>query len=181
MIRWILQMGARAFGRKYHYDVSYMLDTIEASASGGLRLTLFPAVTRMSGTKAGAPVIAGAWLASSYDGDCGPCVQLSIDMAREAGIPAAPMRACLNGDTAAGGDVGLGFEFARAAIGANPGVHEIAAQIEARFGRKTLIAASFAAASGRFYPVYKRALGHGAACQKLDFGDGQEMLVTAHG
>ena len=35
MIRRFLQSAARSFGRKYRYDVSYMLDTIDVSRSDG--------------------------------------------------------------------------------------------------------------------------------------------------
>lgn len=53
MLKRILERGARAFGRTYDYDVSYMLDVIETSTSAGLRLTLFPKLVGYRGPKPG--------------------------------------------------------------------------------------------------------------------------------
>lgn len=181
MIRWLLNQAARRFGKKYQYDTSYFLDVIDTSRSAGLRLALFPKLAGYRGPKQGQAVVLGALLASTLDGDCGPCTQLVIDMASEAGVPTDLMRASLDGDLAGAGDVGLGVAFAQAAIVGDPGVDALAQDITQKFGRKTLVAASFGAATGRFYPVFKRGLGHGEICQKLRFDDGSDMIVNAHG
>ena len=60
-------------------------------------------------------------------------------------------------------------------------IDALADEITHRFGRKTLVAASYGAASGRFYPVFKRGLGHGATCQRLRFAGAGDVLVNAHG
>ncbi len=181
MIRWFLERGARAFGRKYEYDVSYMLDVIETSGSAGLRLALFPNLVGYRGTQRGQAVVAGAVLASTLDGDCGPCAQLVVDMAMQAGMAAGLLQACAGGRPEEAGDVGLGFRFAQAAIAGGLETDTLAQEIVDRFGRKTLVAASFGAASGRFYPVFKRGLGHGAACQRLHFGVGEDVVLDANG
>ena len=181
MLKRILERGARAFGRKYEYDVSYMLDVIESSTSAGLRLTLFPKLVGYRGPRAGQGVVAGAALASTIEGDCGPCAQLVVDMLMEAGVPAAPLQACVEGRAQDAGDIGLGFRFAMAAITDSGEIDALAQDITNRFGRKTLIAASYGAASGRFYPVFKRGLGHGAVCQRLSFSGAGDVLVNAHG
>ena len=181
MIRRFLERAARAFGRKYRYDVSYMLDVIDVSPNAGLRLLMGPQIIQYRGPAAARSVVSGAYLASTLDGDCGPCVQLVVDMGLEAGVDAAALRACAEGRAAEAGDVGLGFAFARAAIAADPEAEDLGAQIAGRYGRAALVAASFGAAMGRFYPVFKRGMGHGAACQRLDFGAGPEMLFRAHG
>ncbi|OUS38113.1 hypothetical protein A9Q94_03580 [Rhodobacterales bacterium 56_14_T64] len=176
MIRWILQHGARAFGRKYQYDVSYLLDVIEVSRSAGVRLALFPTLVGYRGPQGAQEVVAGATLASTMDGDCGPCAQLVIDMSIESGVSSDMLQACLEGRRKVAGDVGLGYDFAVAAIADDIDVDRLANEITDRFGRQALTAAAFASASGRFYPVFKRALGHGATCSRLRFG-GQEELV----
>ena len=181
MLKQILERGARAFGRTYDYDVSYMLDVIETSTSAGLRLTLFPKLVGYRGPKPGQGVVAGATLASTVDGDCGPCAQLVVDMLLQADVPAAALQACIDGRAQDAGDIGLGFRFAMAAITAAPDTDALADEITHRFGRKTLVAASYGAASGWFYPVFKRGLGHGATCQRLRFAGAGDVLVNAHG
>ena len=169
MIKWLLRRGARAFGRRYDYDVSYMLDVIDSSAGAGARLSAFPLISQYRGPKAAAPVWVGAIFASTLEGDCGPCAQLVVDMAIQAGADPAALKHCFDGDPNLAGDVGLGFRFAMAAIRGDLEVDALQAQIAEKYGRRAVIAASFAAGTGRFYPVFKRGLGYGHACRQLEF------------
>ena len=140
------------------------------SLCGLCRLSAFPLISQYRGPKRGQKVWVGAILASSLDGDCGPCAQLTLDMALEAGAPEEELRACLQGDAEHAGDIGLGFRFAQAAIASDVEADALGAEIKLKYGQQAVVAAAFAAASGRMYPVLKRGLGHGAACQKLRIG-----------
>ncbi len=171
MIRWFLRRGARAFGKKYDYDIDYMEDVIDASSSAGLRLFAFPLISQYRGPKAAQGIWCGALLASTLDGDCGPCAQLVVDLAMEAGVDRSRLQMCTEGRAVEAGDVGLGFRYADAAISGDLGADDLRAEIEQKYGSKAVIAAAFAAASGRFYPIFKRGLGHGAACSRLTLGD----------
>ncbi|MEM7330414.1 MAG: hypothetical protein AAF437_16860 [Pseudomonadota bacterium] len=179
MIKWVLKRAARAFGRSYDYDVSYMLDVIDTSAGAGARLSAFPMISQYRGPKRGQAVWTGAIFASTLEGDCGPCAQLVIDMATEAGANAVDLQRCFEGDPHLAGDVGLGFRFAMAAIHGDLAADDLQTEIEAKYGRRTVIAAAFAAATGRFYPVFKRGLGYGHACTQLQFHDPLESEVPA--
>ena len=170
MIRWILRRGARAFGTKYSYDTSYMTEVIDVSAGAGLRLSAFPLISQYRGPKAAHGVWVGAILASTLEGDCGQCVQLVTDMALDAGVKASTLRLCLEGDLDEAGDIGLGFRYAQAAISGDLSSDDLRLEIERMYGKKAVIAAAFAAASGRFYPVFKRGFGHGASCARLQVG-----------
>ena len=176
MLKWILHTMTRKFERAYDYDGTYMHEIVDLSAGAGLRLSALPF---MSGYRDGAPaeLWAGAALASSLDGDCGPCAQLTVDFALEAGVRPAALRACLAGEYEEAGLAGLGFRFARAAIADDPETEVLRSQIVQRFGRRALVAVAFATATSRAYPVLKRAMGHGAACQRLDFGEGPSVAV----
>lgn len=169
MIKWLLRRAAHAFGRTHDYDVSYMLHVIDTSAGAGTRLSAFPLISQYRGPKAAAQVWAGAIFASTLEGDCGPCAQLVVDMAAKAGVDPAALKHCFEGDPNLAGDVGLGFRFAMAAIRGDLEIDDLHAQIEQKYGRRAVIAAAFAAGSGRFYPVFKRGLGYGHACQQLEF------------
>jgi len=169
MIKWILRRAARAFGKSYQYDVDYMLDVIDASSGAGLRLSAFPLISQYRGPKQAHPIWVGAIFASTLEGDCGPCAQLVIDMAIESGADAALLRQCHEGMAEDAGEVGLGFRFAIAAIRGDMEVDQLKEQIEVKYGKRAVIAAAFAAATGRFYPVFKRGLGYGHACTRLEF------------
>ena len=174
MIKAILRYATARFGRRYDYNVDYMIHVLDVSNSAAIRLSLLPAVSQYRGPKRAKEVWAGAILASTMDGDCGPCAQLVLDMAIEAGVPADKLRQCVNERFDAAGDVGLGFRFAQAAIAGTAETDALRAEIISRHGEKAAVAAAFAASSGRVYPVLKRGLGYGHACQHLRI-DGQRV------
>jgi hypothetical protein len=79
-------------------------------------------------------------------------------------VAADQISLCLQGKAQSAGDVGLGFRFAQSAIANGPELEDLRQEIESRFGAAAVVAASFAASSGRIYPVLKRGLGYGQAC-----------------
>lgn len=176
MLKMLLRNRLRAFERRYDYDAAYMREILEISPKALLALQ---GLSRISGYRGPASEIwAGALLASSLDGDCGPCAQLVVDLALEAGVDANRLRAAIRRDFAAAGDVGLGFRFAEAAIHDAPETGVLRDEIAAEHGEDAMVAAAFAAMSGRAYPVLKRALGHGQACQALRIGDGPALIAA---
>jgi len=167
MIRALLKMGAQRFAQRYNYDTGFMSDIVDTSTAAGLRLSTLSLYSQFRGPKQARDVWAGAMLGSTQEGYCGPCVQLIVDMALEAHVPAKQVALCLEGNALGAGDVGLGYRFAQAAIADTPDLADLRDAIETRFGATALIAASFAASSGRIYPVLKRGLGHGHFCQSV--------------
>lgn len=170
MIRQFLHSQIRKFGRAFQYDVTYMHEIADVSPGAAYTLSRLPNFYKYRGPAAGAPVWTGALLASTLEGDCGPCAQLVVDMALSNGADAAALQACAEGRPKDAGVMGLGFRFACAAIAGDLLADDLRQEIEQAFGKKTAVSCAFAAASGRIYPVLKRGLGHGQACQKLDFG-----------
>ncbi len=180
MIKSLLKIGYRRFGRRYRYDTGYMSHIAETSASAGLRLSALPLISQFRGPETARNVWAGALLGSTLEGDCGPCAQLVVDMAIEARVPAVQLALCIQGKADNAGDVGLGFRFAQAAIANDPELETIRDEIERRFGPTAVTAAAFAASSGRVYPVLKRGLGFGRACSGLRVG-GESVKVERAG
>lgn len=176
MIRWLLHKMTRQFESRYQYNGDYMHEVFDVSTSAGLRLSMLPLMSQYRGPNV--DIWAGAALASVLDGDCGPCAQLVIDMAIESGANADDLARCVRGDIPNTAAVGLGFRFAQAAIHDDPAADDLRAEIVSRCGEKASVAAAFAAATSRAYPVLKRALGHGAACAKLNVGTHQNVLVA---
>lgn len=177
MMKALLKRGIRAFERRYAYDASYMTHVVDSSTAAGLRLSFLPMISQYRGPASATPIWAGAALASTLDGDCGPCAQLIVDMAVEADVEAHDLSLCLTGDAQQAGDVGLGFRFAQAAIAGGLEIDTLREAIAAKHGEAAVIAASFAAASGRVYPVMKRGLGYAQACHQLQVGTAR---VTPH-
>lgn len=166
MFKALLKKGYQRFAARYDYDADYMTYITDISTSAGARLSLLPLFSQYSGPRAAKDVWAGAALGSTLDGDCGQCVQLVLNMAVEARVCPDQLALCLQGQAKDAGDVGLGFRFSQAAIADDPHLDKLRAEIERRFGPSAVIAASFAASSGRIYPVMKRGLGFGGTCSQ---------------
>lgn len=178
MIKAILRYAIRRFGARYQYDAEYMDYVTRHSTAAGVRLALLPLYTQFRGPAAARDVWGGALLGSTLEGDCGPCVQLVVDMALEAGVAGRDLAFCLQGQGGEAGAAGLGFRFARAVIADAPELDALRGEIEARFGAEAVIACAFAASGGRVYPVLKRGLGYGGTCARVRIGE--EMIGVVH-
>ena len=138
MIRALLKTGFRRFGARYNYDTRYMNHIADTSTWAALRMSVLPFYSQFRGPKEARAVWVGAMLGSTLDGDCGPCLQLIVDMALEEGVPADQLVHCLEGDANAAGDVGLGFRFSQVAIANAPELDNLRQEIETRFGAASL-------------------------------------------
>jgi hypothetical protein len=97
MLNRFLHARVRAFERRYGYDGSYMHELVELDRTGFLR---FMQISSGLGQHAGClPPAAffAARLAAILHEDCGPCAQLVVDMALEAGVAPATLTALAAG------------------------------------------------------------------------------------
>ncbi len=170
MLRFIMRRIAASMRVRYGYDGSYMEEVAAVSTGGALRLMVLPLLSQYRGA---APIdlAAGAAVASTREGDCGPCLQLAVDMALQEGASAVDLRRALAGEVNAAGEVGLGYRFARAAIADSDDLAALRDEITARYGQAAVVALSISAATARSWPVIKRGLGHGQACSLVTVGD----------
>ena len=174
MLKWLLHKTFDRFAAMADYDTTYLHEVTDVSSGAAIRYFGLPMLSQFSGP---APDIwAGAALASVLDGDCGPCVQLVVNNALRMGVDPVKVKACLRRDFEASGEMGLGFRFAEAAISDSEHLDSLRDEIGRLHGQKAVIAASYAAATCRAYPVMKRGLGYGKVCQAVDV-DGQTIQV----
>lgn len=158
----------RAFENQYDYDASYLHELADLDAAA---LRKFVAAGSGIGRHRGAlPVDAlfAAKLAAAMHEDCGPCAQLVIDMAREAGVADATLRALAAGkpDDAPPG-ASLAYRFAGALLAAADGLDDLRADVERDFGPSGPATLGLATVSAAMYPVLKRAMGHAKQCAQL--------------
>jgi hypothetical protein len=170
MLRKLLAHPISAFERRYDYDMDYAHRMLRASRGAFLRFAVF---SHLSQARDGVPL--GAWFAArivtAMSEDCGPCAQLVVKMAEEAGVAAPTLRAIVAGDVdALDSDTALGVRFARAVVTYSSecaALHELAVQ---RFGERGVVSLALAIANTRMYPTLKRALGDAHACQRIEIG-----------
>ncbi len=104
--------------------------------------------------------------------DCGPCVQIVVDMALAEGVDAGLLHQALGGS----------FEslpeplhevcaLAKAVVTSAPDAAFHADRVAERFGRGALVDLGFAIIGGRLFPTLKRTLGHARSCSTVRIED----------
>ena len=85
MRSWIARRMLRAFAKRYGYDVSYLLMMLNCSPAAFFK---FAPVMKASAHREAVPIDASfaAKIVGALAEDCGPCTQLVVDMALEAGM-----------------------------------------------------------------------------------------------
>ena len=167
MLKSVLRWPVRKLERDFGYDASYVHEMIDVSSGAALKFALFQL---MSNHRQDVPLVAwyGAKIGAVMSEDCGPCTQLVVDAALKEGVPRTAIAPLLRGHPEdAGADAGFGFCYGRAVATNAPEAAQLAADAEARYGRRALVSLSFAVAATRVYPALKRGLGHGAACSRI--------------
>jgi alkylhydroperoxidase family enzyme len=155
------------FERTFGYDASYMHDVVEASPSAAWKFALLQIMSHHR-----QEVSADAWhaahLAGALSEDCGPCVQICIDLATRDGMDPEKLASLVRGDIdAAGTDAALGFRFGMA-VATNADIAlALVEHARRKYGERGLVSLAYSVTTARMYPTLKRALGHGAVCSKV--------------
>ena len=97
MRSWIARRSLRAFARRYGYDISYLLMMLNESPSAFFR---FVPVMKAASHREVVPADASfaAKIVGALAEDCGPCTQLVVDTALEAGMARDQIEAVLRRD-----------------------------------------------------------------------------------
>ena len=168
MLRALFSWRISRMERTWRYDASYMRELLAASPWTFLKFAVLTSLTPRK--DAPGEALAAAGLVGALNEDCGPCTQISVDMAQRGGVPAPVLRAILAGDEAAMGEsAALGYRFARASLDRRLQEADLMRdEIVRRWGKKGLVALSMALTTARMYPTLKYALGYGKACSRVD-------------
>jgi hypothetical protein len=167
MRSWIARRMLRATSKRYGYDTSYLEMMLKVSPSAFLK---FASVAKAAGHREVVPVEASfaAKLVGALAEDCGPCSQLVVDMALEAGMPEDQIEAVLRRDLRAMNSATvLGFRFADAVARRSADDEEHRDVVRARWGEKGVIDLTMALQMGRMFPMVKSALGYAKECRRV--------------
>ena len=167
MLRALLKGQIDKMERTWGYDAAYLRHLLNASPPSFVRFGL---VSQMVDRKAApAEALAAAGIAGTLVEDCGPCTQISVDMAAAGGVKPTVLRAILAGDEAAMGETAaLAWRFANASLARDMDACDpLRDEIVRRWGDKGLVAIGLALTTARMYPTLKYALGYGKACSRV--------------
>ncbi len=170
MIRAILHRSIAKFERHYDYDATYMHEILDSSVGAFVKLLLAQAMNAHRDSVPMATLYAARIAAVRHE-DCGPCAQLTVNMALEAGVGASTVRAIVARDFSAMSDeAALGLRLAEAVL-ANRNCDPERDEVVRRYGARALVTLAYAIAGTRTYPTMKRVLGHAHTCERLTVDD----------
>jgi AhpD family alkylhydroperoxidase len=166
LVKLVIEAAARRNGG----DSSYMVALYAASPRVLRRLK--SAVDMLSHREA-IPVEAAyaAQLTGALAEGCGSCVQIHINMARDAAMGDEQIEAILLGDeTALSVNVALAMRFARAISSRSPDEHAARECVRARWGDKGVVDVTMATQASRFLSMLKFGFGFATTCDSLLVG-----------
>jgi hypothetical protein len=177
MRSWIARRMLRATSKRYGYDTSYLEMMLKESPSAFFK---FASLMKAASHREVVPVDASfaAKLVGALAEDCGPCTQLCVDMALEAGMPKDQIEAVLRRDPRAMNNATiLGFQFADAVVRRCADGGEFRDAIRAQWGDKGVIDLTLALQMGRMFPMVKAGLGYAKECRRVTV-DGHDVDVV---
>ncbi len=159
-----------AFQDKYDFSMNYAREVVELDPQ--LYLDFFQATQLGRYTGGLSPEAHFAvHLLGTMAGDCGPCVQLGVQLASEAGVGADVIEAVLlQNDAGLEPDTALCVRFARSLLRRDAELEEHRERVIARFGKKGAVAIAYALITSYMYPTLKYAIGHGQSCSRITVG-----------
>ncbi len=170
MFRWFLHRQIGAFERAWGYDAAYMHELIDIDPRA---MTAFGKVQALSQYRKDIPQAPywAAGIVSVMAEDCGPCTQLTVEMAERSGVDPAILRAVVARDyQKMPFEVALAVRFTEAALRHAPQADDLRDEVIRQWGKRGLVSLSFVMLAARMYPTLKYALGHGKACTRLTIG-----------
>ena len=178
MRNWIAGKMINSFAARYDYDASYMHALLKSSPAGFFK---FLAVTKLSRHAEAAPKEAAfaARLVGVMTEDCGPCVQIVVNMAREAGVADSDIDAVLRRDIGAmSEDAAIGYLFAER-VARRENADAVRAEVCRKWGDKGVVDLTFAVQASRLYPMVKAGLGYARECVRVTVGDKPVAVARA--
>src|SRR3954451_14792613 len=139
MRSWIARRMLRRASKRYNYDTSYLEMLLDASPSAFFK---FAALAKAANHREVVPVEASfaAKIVGALAEDCGPCTQLVVDMALEAGMAKDQIEAVLRRDPRAMSDMTrLAFKFADAVARRSTDDEEFRDAVRAQWGEKGVV------------------------------------------
>lgn len=154
------------FGRRYSYDTGYMDEMIDEDFVGFRRFAKLAGLSSYGFGLPPGPLFAAKVIATRAAG-CGPCLELVIRMAEEAGVSRTALASIARQGDDADPEMRLAANFALAVVTNGADLPALLQAVEARFGRRGRMGLAVAVATAQFYPMVKRGMGHAQGCEML--------------
>jgi hypothetical protein len=177
MRRFLARRMLCAFRKRYGYDTSYLEMMLKESPAAFFK---FAPVMKAAAHREVVPREASfaAKITGAMAEDCGPCTQLTVDLALEAGMPRDQVVAVLRREVGKmNPSVSLGFRFAEAIVDRAFDADKHRDAVRVRWGEKGVIDLTLALQIGRLFPMVKAALGFAKECRHVAVAGNQIDVV----
>src|SRR5215469_8344300 len=177
MRKFVARRMLRAYSKRYGYDTRYLEMMLEQSPRAFFK---FASVAKAAAHREviSVEMSFAAKLAGAMAEDCGPCTQLCVDMALEAGMAKDQIEAVLRRNVKAMTPaVALGFQFADAIVRRSVEDDTYREAVRTRWGNKGVIDLAMGLQMGRLFPMMKLALGYAKECRRVSV-DGHQVDVV---
>lgn len=164
MFRWLIHRRLKAEEKKLGESVDYLHHVVDVSPAAFLR---FCSIMPFANSRKVLPKEAWfvAQVVAVQQEDCGPCLQITLNLARKSGVDASLLRAALDGNChELSPEMVDVLKFTRSVTADAGGDDELRETMRKRYGERGLIELSYAIASGRIPPTVKRVLGYAKSC-----------------
>ena len=167
MLRWFLRRKLDAEERKLGGSMDYLRHIVDASPATFLR---FASIMPFANSRKTLPKDAWyvAQIVTLQHEDCGPCLQITVNLAQQQGVAPELIRSVLNGEcNALQHDLADVYAFAKSVtLGSEEaGLRD---KLRHRYGTRGLIELAYAIASARIPPTVKRVLGYAKSCSNVE-------------
>ena len=175
LLTWMLKQSEKVIGK---VDMAYAYHLRDVAPWRLVRYSLIKIVE--GPRKITSPEIFHAvGLAAAMVEDCGPCVQIHVNLATSERVPAELLRNLIARKfDQVPDDVALAFRYGEK-VSRGELADEERDALRAKWGEMGLIELAFAAAVARFYPAVKRGLGYAHTCERVVVGNETTLAVKA--
>src|SRR5262245_23832913 len=158
MLRWFINRRLAAEERKLGVPLEHARHILRTSLRAFLKfIKVLPAAEHRRAMPA-EPFYAARVVAARHD-DCGECVQIAVNQAKNAGVRPELLRSVLAGRLdEVPEEVAEACRFAAAVVAASGAEDELRERVRRRWGEEALVELALTIAVGRVFPTAKRAL-----------------------
>lgn len=164
MLRWLIDKRLNAAEKKLGVSMDYMRYIVRHALPAFFKfIKIMPLAEYRRKLPADAYHVAR--LVAVRHEDCGTCVQIEVNLARQAGVAPEVLRAILDRNLAAlGGQLATVYQFADAVVSLSGNEDAWRAQLQQQYGDEAVVELAMAIAICRVFPTTKRALGFAKSC-----------------
>ncbi|GBD32678.1 hypothetical protein HRbin33_01652 [bacterium HR33] len=150
--------------RRLGVSLDYLRHILRASPAAFLKFAMLFPLSKHRRSLPPAAYHVARILAAQHE-DCGTCLQVEINLAREAGVSREVVQAALHGSTASmSPEIEDVYYFVRDVLEGGSDERGFRMRVRERYGEEGLVELAIAIAIARMFPTTKRALGYATKC-----------------